>query len=79
MGKVVTRDWWNVKVLSWNFHSFRLLEIIQVLDSMSWVRCASGNVFFNILTDLFSMIYWGAPSPLKGRFSKRTWVSRVLD
>ena len=32
------------KVLNWNFHSFRLLEIIQVLDSISWVRCASGNV-----------------------------------
>merc|ERR1712016_535432 len=34
------------KVLSWNLHSFRLLEIIQVLDSISWVRCASGNVFY---------------------------------
>ena len=33
------------KVLNWNLHSFRLLEIIQVLDSISWVRCASGNVF----------------------------------
>ena len=34
------------KVLNWNLHSFWLLEIIQVLDSISWVRCASGNVFF---------------------------------
>ena len=34
------------KVLNWNLHSFRLLEIIQVLDSISWVRCASGNVFY---------------------------------
>ena len=33
------------KVLNWNLHSFRLLEIIQVLDSISWVRCASGNVY----------------------------------
>ena len=33
------------KVLNWNLHSFWLLEIIQVLDSISWVRCASGNVF----------------------------------
>ena len=33
------------KVLNWNLHSFRFLEIIQVLDSISWVRCASGNVF----------------------------------
>ena len=32
------------KVLNWILHSFRLLEIIQVLDSISWVRCASGNV-----------------------------------
>ena len=44
MGKVVTREWWNVKVLSWNLHSFRLLEIIHVLDSIAWVRCASGNI-----------------------------------
>ena len=34
----------RLKVLNWNLHSFQLLEIIQVLDSMSWVRCASGNV-----------------------------------
>ena len=32
-------------MLNWNLHSFKLLEIIQVLDSISWVRCASGNVF----------------------------------
>ena len=31
-------------MLNWNLHSFKLLEIIQVLDSISWVRCASGNV-----------------------------------
>ena len=34
----------RLKVLKWNLHSFQLLEIIQVLDSISWVRCASGNV-----------------------------------
>ena len=34
----------RLKVLNWNLHSFKLLEIIQVLDSISWVRCASGNV-----------------------------------
>ena len=44
MGKVVTREWRKAKVLNWNLHSFQLLEIIQVLDSISWVRCASGNV-----------------------------------
>ena len=44
-GKVVTREWRKANVLNWNLHSFQLLEIIQVLDSISWVRCASGNVF----------------------------------
>ena len=34
----------RLKVLNWDLHSFKLLEIIQVLDSISWVRCASGNV-----------------------------------
>ena len=34
----------GLKVLNWNLHSFQLLDIIQVLDSISWVRCASGNV-----------------------------------
>ena len=34
------------KVLNWNLHSFQLIEIIQVLDLISWVRCASGNVYF---------------------------------
>ena len=33
-------------MLNWNLHSFQLLDIIQVLDSISWVRCASGNVSF---------------------------------
>ena len=35
----------GLKVLNWNLHSFQLLDIIQVLDSISWVRCASGNVY----------------------------------
>ena len=35
----------RLKMLNWNLHSFKLLEIIQVLDSISWVRCASGNVY----------------------------------
>ena len=34
----------RLKVLNCNLHSFQLFEIIQVLDSISWVRCASGNV-----------------------------------
>ena len=48
MGKVVTREWRKAKVLNWNLYSFQLLEIIQVLDSISWVRCASGNVLVHI-------------------------------
>ena len=36
----------ELKVLNWNLHLFQLLQIIQVLDSISWVRCASGNVSF---------------------------------
>ena len=42
---MVTREWRKAKVLNWNLHSFQLLEIIQVLESISWVRCASGNVY----------------------------------
>ena len=49
------------KVLNWNLHLFRLLEIIQVLDSISWVRCASGNIkkmrifFLTALNDLLDI------------------------
>ena len=39
----------RLKMLNWNLHSFKLLEVIQVLDSISWVRCASGNVFTYIV------------------------------
>ena len=35
----------GLKVLNWNLRLFQLLEIIPVLDSISWVRCASGNIF----------------------------------
>ena len=31
-------------MLNWNLHLFQLLDVIHVLDSISWVRCASGNV-----------------------------------
>ena len=44
------------KVLNWNLHSFWLLEIIQVLDSISWVRCASGNVFVMNDDDVFQVL-----------------------
>ena len=44
----------RLKVLKWNLHLFQLLEIIQVLDSISWVRCASGNVFFYLRKTFFS-------------------------
>ena len=46
MGKVVTTgSGGGLKVLNWNLHSFQPLEIIQGLASISWVRCASGNVY----------------------------------
>ena len=51
MGKVVTREWRKAKSAKLEFpvvSGFQLLEIIQVLDSISWVRCASGNVYFNV-------------------------------
>ena len=40
MGKLVTREWRSgggPKELNWNLQSFQLLEIIQVLDSISWL------------------------------------------
>ena len=38
-------------MLNWNLHSFQPLEIIQILDSISWVRCASGNVLIDGVGD----------------------------
>ena len=35
----------RLKVLNWNLHSFQLLEITQVLDSISWVRCVPLAMF----------------------------------
>ena len=50
----------GLKVLNWNLHSFQLLDIIQVLDSIPWVRCASGNVFISYInfTELSAAISW---------------------
>ena len=45
------------KVLNWNLHLFRPLEIIQVLDSISWVRCASGNVCCTRLKFAFTFTF----------------------
>ena len=47
----------RLKVLNWNLHSFQLLEIIQVLDSISWVRCASGNAIAMFLQSVLIRIY----------------------
>ena len=55
----------GLKVLNWNLHLFQLLEIIQVLDSISWVRCASGNVFDYYVVSRVSLLLPGevmAPS-----------------
>ena len=38
--------------------SFELLEIIQVLDSTAWVRCASGNVSFFAPTLILNKFVW---------------------
>ena len=38
-------------MLNWNLHSFQPLEIIQMLGSISWVRCASVNVFIDGVGD----------------------------
>ena len=48
------------KVLNWNLHSFRLLEIIQGLDSISWVRCASGNVYLCtfVFDKILTAVFW---------------------
>ena len=57
VGKVVTREWWNVQSAKLEFAFVSVLEIIQVLDFLSWVRCASGNV-------CNSFWYNGTPSQL---------------
>ena len=44
--KVVTREWRRAESAKLEFAFVSVLEIIQVLDSISWVRCASGNVIF---------------------------------
>ena len=43
--------------LKWNLHLFHLLEIIQFLDSISWVRCASGNVFRYLMSVLAGKLF----------------------
>ena len=50
VGKVVTREWRKAKSAKLEFAFVQLSEIIQVLDSISWVRCASGNVYLDTLT-----------------------------
>ena len=49
----------RLKVLNWNLQSFQLLEIIHVLDSISWVRCASGNVLGVIPKCLCQFLFVG--------------------
>ena len=47
-------------MLNGNLQSFQLLEIIHVLDSISWVRCASGNVvsiYLDITIDISVINY----------------------
>ena len=49
-------------MLNWNLHSFQLFEIIQVLDSISWVRCASGNVLSCVGRKLFPALVFSCIS-----------------
>ena len=45
VGMVVTKEWRKAKSAEMLEFVFVLAaEIIQVLDSIAWVRCASGNV-----------------------------------
>ena len=46
MGKVVTREWRRAERAKLEFaFVLAFIDIIKVLDSISWVRCASNNVF----------------------------------
>ena len=44
VGKVVTKEQSKAKSAETGFFFVLVVEIIQVLDSIAWVRCASGNV-----------------------------------
>ena len=47
MGKVVTKEWTKARIdetMKLEFVFVLAAEIIQVLDSKAWARCASGNV-----------------------------------
>ena len=48
--------WMNF--FSWNyFNSILVINMIQVIDSMPWVRCASGNVFFIFFSIFLSTFF----------------------
>ena len=50
VGMVVTKEWRKAKSAEMLEFVFVLAaEIIQVLDSIAWVRCASGNVYVCVL------------------------------
>ena len=49
MGKVVSKEWTKVKDSETGFFLVLAEEIIQVLDSKAWVRCASGNVLVIVI------------------------------
>ena len=69
----------GLKLLNWNLHSFQLSEIIQVVDSISWVRCASGNVYKRMSRMAFTRFCWPnlelmqVEPPLAGE------ITQVLD
>ena len=49
--------------------------MIQVIDSIPWVRCASGNVFFRLLLNFFSPFFNFQNWPLGGA----TYISCKFD
>ena len=67
------KKWWTS---IWNLYSFYLLEIIQVLDSIAWVRCASGNVFTRIWSKVLTKHRWES---LGGGKRSRKWDNTRWD
>ena len=54
--------------LTWIFFSTEFAfilagEITQVIESIHWVRCASGNFYFILFLHLFCIYYIIAPPP----------------
>ena len=74
MGKVVTREWRKAKSAKLEFAVVSTFRDIQVLDSISWVRCASGNVFISLQWFIVSQqVYIGSDAKLTLSDRKSYW------